>query len=129
MTNTNSDLASTSLSTTESPTYDAQQMTEAIALGDEKAPKVDVSSDYEASKEFSVSEIDRTDAGAEAAAAVTSTQFELSTPTEVEFKAEPTGEPSDFLDMAKSVSSIAADATPINDDLMQRALELGQPSH
>ncbi len=128
MSDINTALPNVGLPTVESPTYDAQQMTEAIAVGDEKAPKVDVSSDYEASKEFSVSEIDRTGAGAEAAAAVTTPQFALSAPEEVEFTAPPTGEPSDFMDMAKSVSPIAGDATPINDDLLQKALELGQPS-
>jgi hypothetical protein len=80
---------------TENTTYDSQQLAEDIAQGEEKSPQVNVEADYERSKQFDVAEIDRTGAGAKAAAdAQTSTS---------ETKAE-TGDPADYLQMAKEVT-------------------------
>ena len=56
-----------------SQTFDAQQIAENVEAGEQQVPQVDVSADYEASKEFSVSDVDRTGAGAKAAAAATAT--------------------------------------------------------
>ena len=87
--------------------YDAQQMVEEIAEGNQKGPSVDsinLDADYEAAKSFSVSEIDDTEAGAQAAEAATSSQFEMPEPTETKTVAEPTGDPSDFIEMAQDVN-------------------------
>jgi hypothetical protein len=107
--------------------YDAQQSAEEIAEGDRPAPQVDVSSDYEASKEYSVSEIDRTGEGQEAAEAATAPQFEVSQPKETKSVAEPTGDPSDYLDMAKDISGTSESAGNVSDDLVKKAIEMGQP--
>lgn len=49
----------------------AQNMVE----GTEKKPEIDVDADYEASKEYSVSDIDKSEAGAKAAASATPNEF------------------------------------------------------
>lgn len=85
-------------------TQDAQLVAEEILAGNEKAATVDVDADYEASKAFSVSEIDRTDEGAKAAEAAVATDFEVPQAQETTVKAEPTGDPSDYKDMAKDVN-------------------------
>ncbi|KAM3111791.1 hypothetical protein [Phormidesmis sp. 146-33] len=108
-------------------TYDAQQAAEEIAEGDRPAPQVDVSSDYEASKEYSVSEVDRTGEGQEAAEAATAPKFEVSQPEATKFTAEPTGDPNDYLDMAKDVSGTSGSTGNVSDDLVKKAIELGQP--
>jgi 2-keto-4-pentenoate hydratase len=84
--------------------YEAQQMVEAIAEGDEKAPSVNVEDDYEASKAYSTSEVDQTGEGAAAAAAATAPKFKVSTPEETNTTAQSTGDPQDYLEMAKEVN-------------------------
>jgi predicted lipid-binding transport protein (Tim44 family) len=84
--------------------YDSQQIAEAIDKGEVKAPQVDVAADYEASKEFSVSEIDRTEEGAKAAEAATAPKFELKQPEETHSEAKPTGDPTEFIEMAKELN-------------------------
>jgi hypothetical protein len=112
---------------TEATTHDAQLAAEKMVAGEEKTPTVDVSADYEASKAFSVSEIDQTEAGAQAAAAATAPQFEVSQPAETTFKAEPTGNPEDYMDMAKEVNPTPVASGEVTDDLVQKAIEMGQP--
>lgn len=84
--------------------FDAQQMVEEIQEGEQKAPSVDLDADYEAAKAFSVSEIDATEEGAKAAEAATSSQFEVSRPQSEPTEAQPTGNPDDYLEMAKEVN-------------------------
>lgn len=86
-----------------SQTFDAQQIAENVEAGEQKLPQVDVSADYEASKEFSVSEIDRTGAGAKAAAAATAPKFPIPAPQETKQPADSTGKPGDFRSMAKEI--------------------------
>ncbi|MBC7823409.1 MAG: hypothetical protein H7126_05955 [Candidatus Parcubacteria bacterium] len=112
-----------------SQSYDAQQVSEEIAEGSLPAPKVDVSSDYEASKEFSVSEIDRTGEGEKAAEKVTAHSFEMHDPEATKFKAEPTGDPGDFLKMAKEIGHETGAHGNVDDDLIHKAIEKGQPGH
>lgn len=112
-----------------SQSYDAQQVSEEIAEGSLPAPEVDVSADYEASKEFSVSEIDRTDEGEKAAQAANPHAFEVHETETAHAKAEPTGDPSDFLNMAKSINHDQSTAGNVSDDLIHKAIEKGQPSH
>jgi len=49
----------------------AQNMVE----GTEKKPEIDVDADYEASKEYSVSDVDKNEAGAKAAASASPNEF------------------------------------------------------
>ncbi|MCY7321089.1 MAG: hypothetical protein LH660_04640 [Phormidesmis sp. CAN_BIN36] len=122
MSETNSDL-------NPSQTYDAQQVSEEIAEGSLPAPKVDVSADYEASKEFSVSEIDRTDEGEKAAQAASAPAFEVHEPETTHAKPEPTGDPSEILNMAKSITHDQGAVGNVSDDLIHKAIEKGQPSN
>lgn len=91
-------MANSNTPDSENITYDAQQLTEDITAGEEKSPQVNVEADYERSKQFDVSEIDRTGAGAAAADAATSTSKQTTTSEAEE------GDPADFLKMAKDVT-------------------------
>ena len=84
-------------------TQDAQLAADSIAKGEEKAPTVDMDADYENAKKLSVSDVDRTGAGAKAAEAATATKQEVSEQKETVTQAQPTGNPNDYLDMAKDV--------------------------
>jgi hypothetical protein len=101
-------------------TQDAQMLAEEIAAGEQPVLDVDVDADYEASKEFSTGE------DAETAEAEMAPQFELSEPEETTFTAEPTGDPSEFLDMAADLNPQGSRGN-VDDDLVQKAIELGQP--
>ncbi|MBD2019790.1 hypothetical protein H6F43_06260 [Leptolyngbya sp. FACHB-36] len=106
---------------------DAQLAADAIAAGQEKLPNVDVEADYEAAQQFSVSPIDRTGEGAQAAQEATAPQFEVSQPESTTTTAEPTGDPGDYLDMARQVSPAPTGASNVTDDLVNKAIEKGQP--
>lgn len=88
----------------QAPTHDAQLASENIVAGEEQAPAIDVAADYEASKAFSVSAIDRTQEGAQAADAATAPKFEVREPEEKKSQAEPTSNPADYREMAKDVN-------------------------
>ncbi len=106
--------------------FDAQQITESAEAGEQKLPTVDVSADYEASKEFSVSDIDRTSAGAEAAAAATAPKFDIPAPTEIPMPADSSGNPDDFRSMAHDITP-AGTPGEVTDDLIEKAIDLGTP--
>ncbi len=85
--------------------FDAKQVSEDIATGEQKQPKVDVESDYERSKEFAVAEIDKTEAGSKAAQAATAPNQAVPEAKEVNSKAiESDANPDSFLDMAREIS-------------------------
>ncbi|MEG4148750.1 hypothetical protein [Microcoleus sp. Pol12B5] len=107
--------------------FDAQQITESAEAGEQKLPTVDVSADYEASKEFSVSDIDRTGAGAQAAAAATAPKFPIPAPQDnIAKPADTSGNPADFRSMAQDITP-AGTPGEVTDDLMQKAIDLGTP--
>ncbi|MBW4580584.1 MAG: hypothetical protein KME42_13555 [Tildeniella nuda ZEHNDER 1965/U140] len=108
-----------------SESYDAQQAVEDIAGGDRKAPDANVEADYEASKQFSVSDIDRTSEGATAAEAVTSPQLEVSELEPSTLTEDSTGNPNDYKKMASDASSSTPNVGNVSDDLVQKALEKG----
>lgn len=111
----------------EAPTHDAQLAAENIASGEEKAPKVDFDADYAAAQQFSVSEIDRTGEGAAAAETATAPQQEVSQPEETTTKAQSTGNPDDYLELAKEVGPSKDEAVSnVNDDLVKQAINKGQ---
>src|SRR6476469_1747894 len=104
--------------------FDAQQITESAEAGEQKLPTVDVSADYEASKEFSVSDIDRTGVGAEAAAAATAPKFDIPAPTEIPLPADSSGNPDAFRSMAQDLNPAGVPGE-VTDDLIQKAIDLG----
>lgn len=85
-------------------TQDAQLAAESIASGQEKAQAVDFDADYAAAQQMSVSDIDRTGEGAKAAQEATAPEHQLSKPEETRTEAQPTGDPADYMDMAKDVT-------------------------
>ncbi len=108
-------------------TQEAQLAGESITSGQEKAATVDFDADYAAAQQFSVSDVDRTDEGAQAAEAVTKPQFEVTEQEETKPAANSTGNPADYLEMAKDVDSGTEAVTEVSDDLLEKALEKGQP--
>ena len=88
----------------QAPTHDAQLAAERIAAGEEKAPTVDIEGDYEAAQQYSVSDIDRTGEGQKAAEAATAPEYQMSEPQETKTESKATGNPSDYMDMAKDVT-------------------------
>lgn len=109
-------------------TQEAQLAAENIASGVEQTPVVDFDADYEASQQFSVSDIDRSGEGAAAAEAVTAPDFKVSQVEETNTEAQSTGNPSDYLDMAKDVGSQTEAGTGnVSDDLINKALDKGKP--
>lgn len=114
----------------EAPTHDAQLAAESIASGEEKAPKVDFDADYAAAQQFSVSEVDRTGKGAAAAEAATAPKYKISKPEETKTQAQSTGNPDDYVELAKEVGNSRTEAvTNVSDELVQQALEKGQPKN
>ena len=88
----------------QAPTQDAQLAAEEMTSGEGKAPVIDVEADYEAAQQFSVSEVDRTGEGAKAAQSATSPQLEMPSPEETKTEAQPTGDPADYMEMAKDLT-------------------------
>ena len=119
--------STTDLNAAQSQNYDAQQMIENIATGEEKAPKVNVEKDYEKSKELASSSIDRTNEGAEQARIATSSRYELSEPEMVETPTESTGDPDQFREMAKEVNPVQAKGN-VSDEMVKKAMDLGKPN-
>lgn len=111
---------------TQAPTQDAQLAGESMLSGQEETQTVDFDADYEASKQLSVSEVDRTGEGAELAEAVTAPDFEVHDAEETKIAAEPTGNPDDYREMAKDVGS-KNEAPNDPDDLVKKALDMGKP--
>ncbi|BDI18159.1 hypothetical protein ANSO36C_39610 [Nostoc cf. commune SO-36] len=112
----------------EAPTHDAQLAAESIASGEEKAPKVDFDADYATAQQFSVSDVDRTSEGAAAAEAATAPNYQASKPQETKIQAQSTGNPDDYLELAKEVGNSKTEGVGnVTDELVQQALEKGQP--
>lgn len=105
--------------------YDAQQMVEEVKTGERKAPEANVDADYEASKQFSVSNIDRTEEGAAAAEAATAPDFEVPSIEEPTLPADTTGNPDDYKKMAADANPNAQAAGNVSDDVVQKAFEKG----
>lgn len=108
-------------------TQDAQLAAESMAEGREKMQSVDFDADYAAAQQFSVSDIDRTGEGEKAAAEATAPNFQMSNSSnDTKLEAKETGDPNDYMDMAKDIAGTEAVGN-VSDDLIQKALEKGQP--
>ncbi|MEA5600230.1 hypothetical protein [Nostoc sp. UHCC 0252] len=111
----------------EAPTHDAQLAADNIASGEEKAPNVDFDADYATAQQFSVSEVDRTGKGTAAAEAATAPKHQVSTPAETKTQAQSTGNPDDYVELAKEVGNSKTEGvTDVSDDLVKQALEKGE---
>lgn len=113
-------------------TQEAELAAENMASGVEEKPEVDFDADYDAAQQFSVSDVDRSGGGAAAAEAVTAPDFQVSKPQETKTAAQETGNPSDYLDMAKEVAEdddfqTEAGTGNVSDDLIDKALDMGKP--
>jgi hypothetical protein len=89
---------------TQAVVQEAELAAENMASGKEKTPQLDVEADYEASKEYSVSDVDKSGAGTQAAEAATTSKFEVPQAEETELKAEPTDNPDDYRELAREVN-------------------------
>ena len=114
---------------TEAVTHEGQLAAENMATGVEEVPNVDIEGDYEASKAYSVSDVDRSQAGEVAAESATASKFEISQPEETTSQAQPTGNPNEFRDMAKGVNPRAGQSSASSDDLIDKAIEMGKPGN
>ena len=85
-------------------TQDAQLAAERMAEGEEATQSVDFDADYAASKELSVSEVDQSGAGAQAAEAATGAANKMPQPTEMKSSPEAHSNPDDYREMAKDVN-------------------------
>ncbi|MEO8891496.1 MAG: hypothetical protein ABI417_08170 [Coleofasciculaceae cyanobacterium] len=83
--------------------HEAQLAAEQMASGEEKMQTVDVDADYEASKKFSVSDVDKSGAGAASAAAATAPEQKLPEATDMASTPNTTGNPADYIEMAKEI--------------------------
>ncbi|OKH35531.1 hypothetical protein NIES2119_19945 [[Phormidium ambiguum] IAM M-71] len=110
----------------QAPTHDAQLAAENMVTGNEQVPAVDTEADYEASKAFSVSKIDRTGEGSQAATAATAPKLEVPKPQESAPKADTTGNPDDYLNMARDVNPAAGSGENVDDEIVQKALKKGE---
>lgn len=88
----------------EAQTADAKLAAESMIEGKEKLPKVDIEADYEASKEFSVSEVDRTSQGESLAEEAVRPNYEMSDVEDMKSDPNTSGDPGDYLEMAKDVN-------------------------
>ncbi|WP_071189642.1 hypothetical protein [Trichormus sp. NMC-1] len=111
----------------EAPTHDAQLAAEQIVSGEKKAPKVDFEADYASAQQFSVSEIDRTGEGKTAAETATAPKYEIPEQEETKTETQSTGNPDDYVEMAKEIGASKIEAvTIVSDDLVQQALQKGE---
>lgn len=114
---------------TQAVTQEAELAAENIASGVEETPSIDTEADYEAAQQFSVSEVDRTGAGAEAAEEATAPEFELTQPQETKTVAQDTSDSADYDEMAKDLASDTGGepVSNVSDDLIEQALDMGKP--
>ena len=106
--------------------HDAQLAADEIAEGKAKPQDVNVDADYEASKQFSVSEADKTGEGAQAAEKATAPHFPVHEPEEPTHEVKQSGDPADFKAIAKEVSHAPEGAENVSDRLVEKAVEKGQ---
>lgn len=102
----------------EASTHDAQLLAESIASGEAKSPKVDFDADYAAAQQMSAGVTLDTD---------NISEDEKSEDEAPKVVAQPTGNPDDYLELAKEVGAKNEAVTTVTDDLVQQALEMGQP--
>ncbi|MCT7949256.1 hypothetical protein NG798_05605 [Ancylothrix sp. C2] len=107
----------------ESQSFEAKELAENIQAGEVKAPEIDVTADYEASKAFSGG------ASASEAKSATAPKFRVSEPIKPTVNSSTSkGDPQQFRSMAADLTERESSVTEgVSDDLVKKALEKGQP--
>jgi hypothetical protein len=104
--------------------FDAEEMKAAIVEGEEEAPEsVDVSADYEASKQLSTGVMDQQEAEKSVAP-----ELRVKSADQVSIPTSSPNQTPDYMDMARDVNPAPAGAGNVTDDLIEKALEKGQAS-
>jgi hypothetical protein len=102
--------------------FDAELMKEAIAEGETKEINVDTSADYEVAKQMSESSV-----SAKQAEDMVAPQFAMTQPEDVQIGSTSDNDSVDYMDMAKDITETPAGSGNVTDDLVEKALEMGQP--
>lgn len=103
----------------EATTHDAQLVAESIASGEAKPPQVDFDADYAAAQQLSEGVAVETDSTPE---------NKTTAPEAPKTEAQATGNPEDYLELAKEVNASREEVvTKVSDDLVQKAIEKGLP--
>lgn len=102
--------------------YDAEEMKAAIVEGEEKAPEsVNVSADYEASKQMSTGRMSQQEAEKSVAP-----DLRVKSADQVSVSTSSANQSPDYMNMAREVNPTAAGAGNVTDDLVEKALEKGE---
>lgn len=102
--------------------YDAEQIQEAVAEGEVESPRVDLDADYAAAQQFSQGNKNE----ASATTSMGNPQFEQSHSESTKAVADSTGNPDDYVDMAKDVTHAPTEAGNVSNDVMQRSKKPGK---
>ncbi|BAZ38621.1 hypothetical protein NIES4101_45610 [Calothrix sp. NIES-4101] len=107
-------------------THDAQLLADNIEAGEEKAPEVDFEADYAAAQKMSLNKVANTPEGEKIAEAAVAPKYKVTEPKQTKTVAVETGNPEDFLEMADEIASRNEPVTNVDDDLVKKALEMGE---
>jgi hypothetical protein len=108
-------------------THDAELIAENIEEGIEKAPTVDFDADYETAQKLSENRNAQTQEGLKAIEETLAPNFKVPEPEEKEVGTQVTGNPDDYMKMASEMTSSSESTGNVTDDLVKKALEMGQP--
>ena len=102
--------------------YDAEEMKAAIVEGEEQAPEsINVSADYEASKQMSTGHMSQQEAEKSVAP-----DLRVKSADQVSVSTSSANQSPDYVDMAREVNPPAAGAGNVTDDLVEKALGKGE---
>lgn len=102
--------------------YDAEEMKTAISEGEEQAPEsVNVSADYEASKQMSTGRMSQQEAEKSVAP-----DLRVKSADQVSVSTSSANQSPDYMDMARDVNPSGAGAGNVTDELVEKALEKGE---
>jgi TRAP-type C4-dicarboxylate transport system substrate-binding protein len=101
---------------------DAELLKEAIAQGETEGISVDLDADYEAAQSISTSTVTP-----KAAAELVAPERPVASPDDVKLTSISTSDSVDYAEMAKDVSPTTTSTGEVTDDLVAKALEMGQP--
>lgn len=102
--------------------FDAEQLQEAVAEGEVNSPRVDLDADYAAAQQMS----EGTKSSTSTTTSMGNTQFEQSHHESAKAVADSTGNPDDYIEMAKDVTHAPEEGSNPSDDAKQKASKQGQ---
>jgi hypothetical protein len=114
------------LSIQEASTHDAQLIAENIEEGKEKSPSINLDADYQAAQQLSTNRNAQTEEGKKALEEKLAPKFQLNEPEKTEVETQVTGNPEDYLKMADEISLLPDAVGNVSDELMAKALKMGQ---